>query len=375
MRICLECFAISDDGAGSENRAGYRWLLDVAKISSECVLVTRPECKLEKIPSNCKVVRVSERKWVLSNWLKLIGLQNFLRYKLWCHDVCKAVSKLETGFDVAIHATWGNLFLGTDLVKLGIPTVIAGGGLDSTPKTLKKFSKSFFNLREMIIRQYRPRHWSKISLAFVSNLNNYNWLKNKVKKVEILPDAIPANLGNIAQSYKSNLKQKKILWMSGVSPRKGGEILQEAWALSSPKNITLHIAGRDSFNGKNVFSHGFLDQERLLRLLGESFAVLVPSFREGFPTAAAEAYSIGVPVICFEGVGPAAMGEKTAAFAVSTSGDPIKNFADVLSKIDADQLDLSENIKKGLELAEEFWGDARTEKIKKALLEITRKSL
>lgn len=375
MRVCLECFAISDDGSGSENRTGYRWLLDVAKISSECVLVTRPECKLEKIPSNCKVLRVPERPYLASSWFKPKWLKNFLRYKFWCHDVRKAVSKLETDFDVAIHATWGNLFLGTDLVKLGIPTVIAGGGLDLISKGFDKYNKSFFDLRDIFIRYYRPRQWSKVSLVFVSNINNYNLLKkNKVKKVEILPDAIPANLGNVAQSYKSNLKQKKILWMSGVSPRKGGEILQEAWSLSSPKKMTLHIAGRYSFNGKNVFSHGFLDQERLLRLLGESFAVLVPSFREGFPTAAAEAYSIGVPVICFEGVGPAAMGEKTAAFAISTSGDPIKNFADVLSKIDADQLDLSENIKKGLELAEEFWGEARTEKIKKALLEITKKT-
>ena len=373
MRVCLECFAISDDGSGSENRTGYRWLLDVAEISSECVLITRPECKLEKIPSNCKVLRVPERSW-LKSLVMPIGLRNFLRYKFWCHDVRRAVSKLDISFDVAIHATWGNLFLGTDLVKLGIPTVIAGGGLDYTPGNLKKYN-AIFNFKELLIKFFSPKQWSMVSLAFVSNQNNYNCLKkNKVKNIEILPDAIPSNLGNVAESYKVKLKSKKILWMSGVSPRKGGEILKEAWSLSCPKNIELHIAGKYFFNGVNVFSHGFLDQESLLNLLGESFAVLVPSFREGFSTAAAEAYSIGVPVICFEGVGPAAMGEKTAAFAVSTLGDPVKNLADVLTKIDSGQLDLSENVKKGIELAEEFWGVSRTEKIKKALLEIKKKT-
>jgi hypothetical protein len=373
MKVCLECYSISDDGSGSENRTGYRWLLDVSKIATDCTLFTRPDCELKNVPSNCKVVRIPERKWASSSWIWPRSLKNFLRYKLWIHDVYKAARKFNESFDVAIHATLGNIFIGTELWKLGIPTVLAGGGCDFTPSPFFKYDKSFFHLREKIVSLYCPTHLLKIKFTFTCNKNNSDWLKkNKVKKFEILPDAIPRNIGKLAQSYKSVSKPIKLLWVSDFATRKGGHILELAWNSLNFKNIQLHIVGKYSFTGRNVFFHGFIDQENFLKLLGESFAVLLPSFREGFSTAAADAYSIGTPVICFEGIGPAAMGEKTAVYAINTLGDPVKNLADVLNKIDNNELDFSENSRRGLQLADEFWGEARTEKIKKVLLEIKK---
>lgn len=110
MRVCLECYSISDDGSGSENRTGYRWLLDISKIATECILFTRPECELINIPSNCKVIRVPQRKWASNSWIWPRKLKNFLRYKLWTYDVYKTALRFNMRFDVAIHATLGNIF-------------------------------------------------------------------------------------------------------------------------------------------------------------------------------------------------------------------------------------------------------------------------
>jgi glycosyltransferase involved in cell wall biosynthesis len=377
MKICFEAYNISDSGQGSEDRIGYNWLKTVSQFSTECVAFTRPESIINDIPANCKIIKVPrleilnpKRYWL--NKFELFNLTlKFIRYRIWLYTVYKIAKKIDD-FDIAIHATQGSLILGTELWRLKCPTIICGSGFDEISKNFNKYLSLSEKISTFLRNHYTPTYIKHVDYVFSANHNNYRCLKKRKIKCSVLADAIPSHLNSLALKVENPSHIKKILWFSSSKKRKGGKLLEEAWNKKNRLNIELHVAGNFQLKGNKIINHGYLSEKDLLKLVGQCHAVVIPSFREGFSTAAAESLSMGIPIIAFENVGPASFPQLNHCIVVSTKDDPILNLDKILSDIELGLINLKSFEKAAIEAAEELWGKKRHDTIKEIFSSLLR---
>lgn len=101
------------------------------------------------------------------------------------------------------------------------------------------------------------------------------------------------------------------LILGTVEPRKNIRFIQELWSeftRTASEEIPLVIAGRDGWGEKltilpdsSIIRITDLSEPLRMTLLRHASVVLVPSFYEGFGRVAAEALTLGVPVITSDG--------------------------------------------------------------------------
>ena len=123
--------------------------------------------------------------------------------------------------------------------------------------------------------------------------------------ISIIPNGI--DLTEYKQ-VKTFYGTKKIVFLSRIHPKKGIELLLEAWRTMDTKGWTLEIAG----NGEptyinilikaakdlgNVFFVGPYYEEAKWDFLRSADVLVLPSYSENFGIVVAEALAIGVPVI------------------------------------------------------------------------------
>lgn len=71
------------------------------------------------------------------------------------------------------------------------------------------------------------------------------------------------------------------------------------------QKYVLHLIGdgsmleflRKKYNYKNIIFHGFVTEEKKIRLLADSIALIFPSEREGLPVSVIEAMAADVPTL------------------------------------------------------------------------------
>ncbi|OXA88975.1 glycosyltransferase [Flavobacterium hercynium] len=115
--------------------------------------------------------------------------------------------------------------------------------------------------------------------------------------------------------YLSDIKKnkklygtKKMVFLSRIHPKKGIEILLEAWRNCDTKGWILEIAGNgnadyiESLIGscldlKNVYFVGAVYQEAKWNFLRSADIMVLPTYSENFGIVVAEALAVGVPVI------------------------------------------------------------------------------
>jgi glycosyltransferase involved in cell wall biosynthesis len=125
----------------------------------------------------------------------------------------------------------------------------------------------------------------------------------------IIPNGI--DISDI-KGIKTHYGTKKMIFLSRIHPKKGIELLLEAWRNSNTNGWTLEIAGNgdenyiaqlnhSAHNLKNVHFVGAKYGESKWDFLRSADVMVLPTHSENFGIVVAEALSIGVPVITTQG--------------------------------------------------------------------------
>jgi len=128
-------------------------------------------------------------------------------------------------------------------------------------------------------------------------------------KITIIPNGI--DLSGIKNS-KGQYGTQKIVFLSRIHPKKGIEILLEAWRNCDTKGWTLEIAGtgdsayianltQSAQDLNNVHFVGAIYDEAKWNFLRSADAMVLPTYSENFGIVVAEALAVGVPVITTTG--------------------------------------------------------------------------
>lgn len=139
--------------------------------------------------------------------------------------------------------------------------------------------------------------------------------KNNVKKlgfdnsINIIPNGL--DLSEVIET-KQNYGTKKIVFLSRIHPKKGIELLINAWREINTEGWTLEIAGNgektyiNTLKGsasdlKNIEFVGSKFGENKWNFLRSADIMVLPTYSENFGIVVAEALAVGVPVITTEG--------------------------------------------------------------------------
>ncbi len=195
---------------------------------------------------------------------------------------------------ISLHGT------AKDFIYLA-PFVIFSGLLLKKSVSLRKFAGNFnkiYNdssiLKKLFIRmtlQHSSANFfeTKYLVDFfkIYNRNTY-WFPNVRNKTNIKTDT----------TYR-----KRFIFIGAINEEKGIEVLCQASNML-PKEYTIDLYGKlnkpfslEYFQNYNVNYKGTLSSEEVLKVMANYDVLLLPSYREGYPGAIIEAFSVGLPVI------------------------------------------------------------------------------
>jgi glycosyltransferase involved in cell wall biosynthesis len=139
--------------------------------------------------------------------------------------------------------------------------------------------------------------------------------KNSIRKlgfeneITIIPNGI--DLSDIKQ-LKTTYGSKKMIFLSRIHPKKGIEILLEAWRNCDTEDWVLEIAGNgdDEYTEgliesagdlKNVHFVGAIYEDDKWNFIRSADVMVLPTYSENFGIVVAEALAVGIPVITTTG--------------------------------------------------------------------------
>lgn len=357
--ILVEAYSLSTNAAGSEARTGFEWLQLLSKMADRVVVMTGYYSNViekDKVPPNCEVVSIPVSPFLPKNFVG--KLTYILQYKDFQRKVVKEARK-HGAFDWAIHVSHSSFTLGTELHRLNIPFFVCGTGAVKVHPSFYPYVSKGDRLRDCIENFVSPSYLKKMRGAICANATAEQWLKRRGYQgpTLIIPDAMPGK-ENIK---KLNSEKPYFFWAGGQTARKGGAILESAWKLRKKHNISLSHVGPREIKGENIEYLGKVSVDKFNEILAGAAAVVVPSYREGFPTAAAQAMRMDIPVISFDGVGPAdGFGE--VCIKVPVVGDVAHNLAQSLDAFESNGSPKG-LIEKQKLFFDENWGAKRSERI------------
>lgn len=112
------------------------------------------------------------------------------------------------------------------------------------------------------------------------------------------------------EKYKSD--KFKIIFVGGLSLRKGVPYLLDAFNQLKFENKELHLIGsisndyklfKNKIKSDNIYVYGHLDQRKINKLLNSCHLFVMPSIEEGAAISVAQAMNTGLPVIVTENTG------------------------------------------------------------------------
>lgn len=350
MKILISSYACSP-GMGSEPGCGWNWALHYAKLGIEVWCLTTKEFKkeienqleIENLP-NLKFIYISTNKALDYARIKFYPHSVPLHYVFWQKAAYKTSKRLNSkeNFDFVHHTTFASLQMGSDLYKLNIPFIYGpvGGGQFSSP-VFKKYFKSDW-IKE-IIRRYVswffinifPRSKNTVrnaSLVLATNHEtkdlansmggkNVSLFLDSGLAIDFIPKAIPE---------RSLGKELNILWVGKMLPRKGLNLLLQAFSkVDRSLPITLTLVG----NGpmwkevqKTIKSLEIVDKticvgqvpyNQVKKFYESSDIFLFTSLRDSFGIQLLEAMAFGLPIICLNHQGAHSFVPESVGFKVN----------------------------------------------------------
>lgn len=209
---------------------------------------------------------------------------------------------------VHIHGIWNpqNYLFQQVAKELSIPVVISLHGM-LEPWILRRNSIK----KKIALRLYQKKALNDADLIHLTaKQEKVNFLnlgcptKFKIIPIGISQKEIPAP--------KTTYGQKKIIFLSRLHPKKGIELLLNAWKKLNPEDWTLTIVGEgDPDYEKSLFAmaKGFENilfigpryEKQKWDILKSADLMILPTYSENFAIVVAEALSVGVPVITTQG--------------------------------------------------------------------------
>jgi glycosyltransferase involved in cell wall biosynthesis len=127
--------------------------------------------------------------------------------------------------------------------------------------------------------------------------------------ISIIPNGI--DLSEVKKG-KEQYGSKKMVFLSRIHPKKGIELLLEAWRNTDTRDWTLEIAGNGELDYIKTLTQSAQDLENV-RFVGPQYGeskwnflrsadvMVLPTYSENFGIVVAEALAVGVPVITTKG--------------------------------------------------------------------------
>jgi glycosyltransferase involved in cell wall biosynthesis len=172
-------------------------------------------------------------------------------------------------------------------------------------------------------KRYTPRFLKKArSIATVSEFSRLDIVKQYKTdpgKIDVIPNAAREIFRILGEEEKSTVKIKYtegkeyFLYVGAIHPRKNLVNLLKAFSVFKKRqqsNYKLVLAGRLAWGNesfvknlnsykyrKDVLLTGYLEEKELVQIMGAAYALVYPSYWEGFGLPVLEAMRSGIPVI------------------------------------------------------------------------------
>lgn len=277
-----------DKSTGGPARSVPKTCIELAKLGVEVDLITQPSLDPVYIP-NIKNLRLTN--------MSLKALYNFGKsLKTNAIDFIH-VQHIWTPY-VNVMAYWAK--------RKNIPYVITPRGMLEpwimAQNPWKKKLAMWFYQRKTIQNATLLHATSEMEKQNIQKLGFTN-------PIEVIPNGI--DLEEVT-SKKTAYGSKKMGFLSRIHPKKGIELLLEAWSSTNTKDWCLEIAGngeesyiqtlKQSAAGlKNVRFEGPQYGEAKWDFLRSADVMVLPTHSENFGIVVAEALAVGVPVITTKG--------------------------------------------------------------------------
>lgn len=164
--------------------------------------------------------------------------------------------------------------------------------------------------------------------------------------ITIIPNGV--DLSEVHE-VKSKYGSKKIVFLSRIHPKKGIELLLNAWKQIDTKDWVLEIAGngevqyierlkKSAKDLKNVSFVGPQFGEAKWDFLRSADIMVLPTYSENFGIVVAEALAVGVPVITTKGTPWEDLNTKNCGWWIELSVPNLKMCLESAMKLSADEL-------------------------------------
>ena len=235
----------------------------------------------------------------------------------WYEDIHNSGIELVRYGNLRSHF-WEQIDLPRFLKKNGSPLLVNFAGLGpvfyenqiltihdlSFLRNRKWFSFSYFLLYSFLTPIAARRAKLIITVSNFSKNEIAELLRIEKDKIWVIPNAVS---GQFVSSAPAERKQKYILAVSSLDPRKNHGRLIRAFNLAGLQGYQLLLVGKyekhfgssvkSFFDNKTVSFLGYVSDEELVKLYQNASLFVYPSLYEGFGIPPLEAMALGCPVI------------------------------------------------------------------------------
>lgn len=287
----------------------------------------------------------------------------------WWYDV--AVTKALKKYKVAVFvSTDGLLSLSTKVPQC---VVVHDLSFLHYPSFIKKSHLLYFKNQLPGVLKKAKRIATVSEFSKQDIIHHY---KTDTGKIDVVYSGVKEVYSPVTDEIKEAVKKKYtegkeyFIYVGAIHPRKNLLNLLKAFSIFKKKlksNMKLVIAGRlawkfDEFTEKlktykyraDVIMPGYLPQQQLVELTGAAYALVYPSFFEGFGVPPLEAMRCGVPVVA---TNVSAVPEICGEAALLANPDDCGDIADKMMLLYKDETLRAALIQKGLNRAHEYSWD------------------
>lgn len=244
----------------------------------------------------------------------------------------KILRNIQVSNHISLHGT------ANDYLVIA-PFVMLVSKVFRIPYSLRKFAGNFHELYmnyNLFYRQIIKFVLQNSSANFFETKYLVNYFKSFNQLTFLFPNVRNKQVFRTSFSYK-----KKFVFLGKISKEKGIDLLIEVSQKLSP-DYTFDVYGRisrdydiSSIRRTKLNYKGELAHENVVSILKNYDALILPSFREGYPGVIVEAFSVGLPVVAskLESIEEMVRYESISFFEVGSTNSLLK----VLTRITASQ--------------------------------------
>jgi glycosyltransferase involved in cell wall biosynthesis len=238
------------------------------------------------------------------------------------------------------------------------------------PSHIKKTHLHFFKKN---IPKFLQKAKTIVTVSEFSKKDIIDQYKTDPKKIDVVYSASKENFKLVSADVKQSIKNKYtagteyFLYTGAIHPRKNLVNLLKAFSIFKKRqqsNLKLVLAGRlawkyDSFLESlrkykyrdDVILLGYIAEEELVKIMASAYALVYPSFFEGFGVPVLEAMNCDVPVITSAN---SSMQEIAKDAALYTDANSFEDIAEKMMLIYKDESLRSKLIEKGRFIAQQY---------------------